>query len=126
MPNQLDGLRVAILLERGVNEVEFHYNRLRMREAGAEVVVVGNHQLDYFGENHGRTQADLTIDQVDAAEFDGVVTAGWIAVVIAHSIDVTVVDLYIAALGQVEAVAAGLDGDIVDQHVLTARGQDGQ
>ncbi len=79
MPDQLEGLRIAVLLERGVNEVEFHYNRLRMREAGAEVVVVGNKELDYIGENHGRTQADVTIDQVDAAGFDGVVIPGGLA-----------------------------------------------
>jgi len=79
MPEQLDGLRVAVLLERGVNEVEFHTMRLRMSEAGAEVVVVGNKRLDYIGETHGRTQADLTIDQVDAAEFDGIVIPGGLA-----------------------------------------------
>jgi protease I len=79
MSNQLEGLRVAVLLERGVNETEFHYSRLRVREAGAEVVVVGNKQLEYLGENHGRTQADLTIDQADAAEFDGVVIPGGLA-----------------------------------------------
>ena len=79
MSAQLAGLRVAVLLERGVNEIEFHYNRLRMREAGAEMVVVGNWQLDYIGENHGRTQADVTIDQVDAADFDGVVIPGGLA-----------------------------------------------
>jgi protease I len=79
MSSQLEGLRVAVLLERGVNEVEFHYSRLRMREAGAEVVVVGSKRLEYIGENHGRTQADVTIDQVDAAEFDGVVIPGGLA-----------------------------------------------
>ncbi|MFC2029409.1 DJ-1/PfpI/YhbO family deglycase/protease [Chloroflexota bacterium] len=79
MSSQLDGLAVAVLLERGVNEIEFHYSRLRMREAGAEVVVVGNQQLDYIGENHGRTEADLTIDQVDATGFDGVVIPGGLA-----------------------------------------------
>jgi protease I len=79
MSTQLEGLCVAVLLERGVNEVEFHYSRLRMREAGAEVVVVGNQRLDYIGENHGATQADVTIDQVDAADFDGVVVPGGLA-----------------------------------------------
>jgi protease I len=79
MSPQLEGLRVVVLLERGVNETEFHYTRLRMREAGAEVVVVGNRQLDYIGENHGRTQADVTIDQVHAADFDGVVIPGGLA-----------------------------------------------
>jgi protease I len=79
MSPQLEGLRVVVLLERGVNETEFHYTRLRIREAGAEVVVVGNRQLDYIGENHGRTQADVTIDQVHAADFDGVVIPGGLA-----------------------------------------------
>ena len=79
MSSQLEGLRVAVLLERGVNETEFHYSRLRLREAGAEVVVVGNRRLDYIGENHGRTKAGVTIDQVDAADFDGVVIPGGLA-----------------------------------------------
>ena len=79
MTQQLEGLRVAVLLERGVNETEFHYSRLRMAEAGAEVVVVGNQQLDYIGENHGATQADSTIDQVQSADFDGVVIPGGLA-----------------------------------------------
>ncbi len=79
MIQQLEGLRVAVLLERGVNEVEFHYSRLRMREAGAEVVVVGNEQLEYVGENHGWTQADITIDQADSAKFDGVLIPGGLA-----------------------------------------------
>ena len=79
MPTQLDGLRVAVLLEQGVNEIEFHYSRLRMREAGADVIVVGNKQLDYIGENHGNTQADILIDQVDPSEFDGVIIPGGLA-----------------------------------------------
>jgi len=68
-----------VLLERGVNETEFHHNRLRLREAGAEVVVVGNTRLDYTGEEHGDLRADVTIDQVDAADFDGVVIPGGLA-----------------------------------------------
>jgi protease I len=76
---QLEGLKVAVLLERGVNEVEFHYNRLRMREAGAEVVVIGNSELEYTGENHGNLHADVTIEQVSADEFDGIVIPGGLA-----------------------------------------------
>jgi len=76
---QLEGLKVAVLLESGVNEIEFHHNRLRLREAGAEVVVVGNAGLDYTGEDHVRLRADVTIGQVDAADFDGVVIPGGLA-----------------------------------------------
>jgi hypothetical protein len=44
MTQQLEGLRAAVVLQRGVNKIEFHYSRLCMREAGAEVVVVGSSQ----------------------------------------------------------------------------------
>lgn len=76
---QLEGLKVAVFLERGVNETEFNHNRLRLREAGADVVVVGNTRLEYTGEEHARLHADVTIDQVDAADFDGVVIPGGLA-----------------------------------------------
>jgi protease I len=76
---QLEGLKVAVLLERGVNETEFNCSRLRLREAGADVVVVGNARLDYTGETHAHLRADATIDQVDAADFDGVVIPGGLA-----------------------------------------------
>ncbi len=76
MTMQLEGLKIAVLLERGVNEVEFHYSRLRLGEAGAEVVVVGNDKLDYTGELHEDLRADVTIEQVDTADFDGVVIPG--------------------------------------------------
>ena len=79
MVEPLEGLKVAVLLERGMNEIEFHHNRLRLREAGAEVVVVGNHALDYAGEDHAHLRADVTVDQVDAADFDGVVIPGGLA-----------------------------------------------
>jgi len=76
MVEPLEGLKVAVLVERGVNEIEFHHSRLRLREAGAEVVVVGNLALDYTGEDHEHVWADVTIDQIDAAGFDGVVIPG--------------------------------------------------
>jgi len=79
MPAQLDGLRIAVLLERGVNETEFHYSRLRMVEAGAEVTVIGNRELEYEGENHGIIPADTTIDQAVDTDFDAVIIPGGLA-----------------------------------------------
>ena len=78
MPLQLEGLRVAVLLERGADEIGFHHCRLRMREAGAEVVV-GNQQLEYAGENHGWARADGTINRVDAGNLNGVLIPGGLA-----------------------------------------------
>ena len=39
----LEGLRVAVLVERGTNPTEFQYSRLRLREAGSTMAVVGNY-----------------------------------------------------------------------------------
>ncbi len=79
MTAQLDGLKVAVLLEDGVNEVEFHYSRLRLKEAGADVVVIGNDRLDYHGELFEELHADITIEQADSKDFDGVLIPGGLA-----------------------------------------------
>lgn len=72
----LEGLRVAVLVERGTNPTEFQYSRLRLMEAGATVVVVGNHKLEYALEDHSLTHADVTMDQVAGQPFDGALIPG--------------------------------------------------
>jgi protease I len=72
----LEGLRVALLAERGTNPTEFQYSRLRLKEAGATVVVVGNHELEYALEDHSRASTDVTVGQVAGQPFDGVVIPG--------------------------------------------------
>ena len=74
----LEGLRLALLAERGTNPTEFHYSRLRLEEAGATVVVVGNHELEYALEDHSRACADVKVSQVAGQPFDGVVIPGGI------------------------------------------------
>ena len=75
----LRGLRVGVFLEDGVNEVECHYNRLRLKEGGAEVVVIGNNKLDYTGELFESLSADTKIDDVNSIDFDGVIIPGGLA-----------------------------------------------
>ena len=72
----LEGLHFAVLLERGTNSTEFHYSRLRLKEAGARVSVIGVRQLEYLLENHSKGYADMTADQLDVATFDGVIIPG--------------------------------------------------
>jgi protease I len=74
--DMLEGLRVALLVERGTNPTEFQYSRLRLKEAGAAVVVVGNYELEYALEDHSLTRADVTVRQVAGQPFDGVVIPG--------------------------------------------------
>jgi protease I len=72
----LQGLRVAVLVERGTNPTEFQYSRLRLKEAGATVVVVSNDALEVTLEDHSRVRADATVSQVAGQPFDGVLIPG--------------------------------------------------
>lgn len=72
----LSGLRVAVLLEQGTNPLEYHYCRLRLVEAGAEVTVMGSQRLDYQLEDHSTARADAVIEDVCDVPFDGVVIPG--------------------------------------------------
>ena len=72
----LEGLRVAVLVERGTNPTEFQYSRLRLKEAGAAVLVVGNYELEVALEDHSRARADVTASQVADQPFDAVVIPG--------------------------------------------------
>ena len=72
----LAGLHVCVLLERGTNPTEFHYVRLRFREAGAQVTVVGLGASEYELEDHSRGCADASIDRVTGQPFDGILIPG--------------------------------------------------
>ena len=72
----LEGLHFAVLVARDTNPTEFHYCRLRPKEAGARVTVVGLDRLAYRLEDHSLGYADVTIDQVRGEPFDGVLIPG--------------------------------------------------
>ncbi|MBN1934992.1 MAG: DJ-1/PfpI family protein [Anaerolineae bacterium] len=67
---------IAVLVERGTNPTEFNYSRLRLREAGATVTVIGLDRLEYELEDHSTGYADVMISQVAGQTFDGVVIPG--------------------------------------------------
>ena len=72
----LTGLHFAVLVERGTNPTEYNYVRLRLREAGARVTVIGLDRLAYELEDHSIGHADARIDDVSDVAFDGVVIPG--------------------------------------------------
>jgi protease I len=72
----LTGLSFVVLLERGTNPTEFQYERLRLREAGAQVTVVGQGPTEYELEDHSIGRADVSIDEVAERQFDGVFIPG--------------------------------------------------
>lgn len=73
----LKGKKIAILIEEMFNVFEFWYPYYRLKEAGAEVVVVGSGRTDVFtGKPGTECKADTSADLVTAADFDGLVIPG--------------------------------------------------
>jgi protease I len=74
---ELQGKKVAIPVESMFNTFEFWYPYFRLKEAGAEVTVVGSGSAGtYTGKPGTEVKADVSIDQVSAADFDGIVIPG--------------------------------------------------
>jgi protease I len=77
---ELEGKRIAVLAEDMYQELELWYPLLRMREAGAEAVVVGMPGVNEYHSKHGYpVQVEAAADAVSADEFDAVIIPGGFA-----------------------------------------------
>jgi protease I len=77
---ELEGKRIAVLAEDMYQELELWYPLLRMREAGAEAVVVGMPGVNEYHSKHGYpVQVQAAADAVSADEFDAVIIPGGFA-----------------------------------------------
>jgi protease I len=73
----LEGKRVAVLAENLYQDLELWYPLLRMREAGAEVKVVGTGSAKTYASKHGyEVEVDASADAVSAADFDAIIIPG--------------------------------------------------
>jgi protease I len=70
---ELQGKRVAILVEDNYEDLELWYPTLRLLEAGAHVTVVGTGAADYTSTHGIVVQADMHAEQVQAEEFDALI-----------------------------------------------------
>jgi protease I len=74
---ELKGKRVAVLAENLYQELELWYPLLRLREEGAQVVVVGTGSAESYTSKHGYpVSVDLAADQIRAADLDAVIVPG--------------------------------------------------
>ncbi len=74
---ELSGKKIIVLVEEMFNVFEFWYPYYRLKEAGAEVVVVGSGSAEeYTGKPGTKVKADVSADQISAAEFDGIIIPG--------------------------------------------------
>ncbi|MFN6561204.1 MAG: DJ-1/PfpI/YhbO family deglycase/protease [Nostoc sp. ChiSLP01] len=79
--NHLDKKKVAILIEQGVEDVEFSVPYNGLKQAGMDVVVLGSRMNEKYKGKRGKLsiQADGTTTEAIAAEFDAVVIPGGMA-----------------------------------------------
>ncbi len=73
---RLEGKKVAVLVADGFEDLEYWVTVMRLQEEGAEVVTVGPDTEPVSGKNALTAQADITADEVDAVELDGIVVPG--------------------------------------------------
>jgi protease I len=77
LDKRLKGKRVAIFAEDLYEDLELWYPLLRLKEEGAEVVVVGPGEAkEYHGKYGYPVAVDQAIGDVDAQQFDAVVIPG--------------------------------------------------
>ena len=75
--SDIDGKRVAILAEQLYEDQELWYPLYRLREAGADVFVVGTGTADEYKSKHGYpVKVDAEADTVTADQFDAIIIPG--------------------------------------------------
>jgi protease I len=73
----LEGKHIAILAEDLYEDLELWYPLLRLREAGAEPIVVGPGPARSHASKHGYpVEVDKLVGEVDADDFDAVIIPG--------------------------------------------------
>jgi len=73
----LSGKRVAMLAENLFEDLELWYPVIRLREAGANVVIVGSGSGEvYKGKRGLEVKVDTSADKVEATAFDAVIVPG--------------------------------------------------
>ena len=72
----LKGKKVIVLAEKEYQELEFWYPFLRLKEAGAEVKIVGPEKKEYKGKYGYPVDVDASISEVSADQCDAVIIPG--------------------------------------------------
>src|SRR5215210_1999357 len=75
---KLRGKKIVVLVADGFEDLEYWVTVMRLREEGAEVISAGPSLEPVHGKNYLEARADVTADEVDPSELDGlVIPGGW-------------------------------------------------
>lgn len=70
-------VKILIPTHHIYEEMELHYPRYRLIEAGAEVIVAGPEKKQTYQGKHGYpVQSDISFNELSAKDFDGIVIPG--------------------------------------------------
>lgn len=75
----LKGRRILILLENKYEDLELWYPKIRLIEAGAEVVIAAPEKTEYAGSHGLPATADVSFKEVVAEDYDGIIIPGGFA-----------------------------------------------
>jgi protease I len=73
---ELSGKRIGILIENLYEDLELLYPLFRLREAGADVTIVGGGEEVYRSKHGYPVKADIEAERADAGDFDAIVIPG--------------------------------------------------
>lgn len=77
MVKTLANRKVALLVENLYEDLEFWYPYYRMKEAGADVTIIGSGSSEVYKGKHGiEVKVDTSADKVKAESFDAVIIPG--------------------------------------------------
>jgi protease I len=72
----IEGKKIALFIENYYEDLEFWYPKIRMREAGANVVVVGPDVATFQGKHGLSAKSDESVEGVNADDFDALIIPG--------------------------------------------------
>ncbi len=74
---RLQGKKIAFLLDEGFEDLEFWVTVMRLREEGAQVIIMSHDgPQEYHGKNALTAKSEVSVKDVKAADFDAVVVPG--------------------------------------------------
>jgi protease I len=73
---ELHGKKIALFIENHYEDLEFWYPLLRLKEAGANVTVIGPTRSSFHSKHDYPAEADIAVTSARAAHFDGLVIPG--------------------------------------------------